>query len=106
MPTLKKDPQSGFDEEIIENEELEKALEDWDQAEEEYQAAEVGKLTKARDDAKKAVVEMLPLGEQSQTFRAGEHTIDVTPPSKPTTSTRTPKHRATIKRVEEGKERG
>ncbi len=101
MATVKKNPQSRFDETIIENGELEKKLEAWDRAEADYVAADVGKVKKARDDAKKEVVTLLSLGETAQTFRVGEHTIDVSPPGESTTHKRTPNHRVTIKRVED-----
>ncbi len=100
MATVKKQAQIGLEEEVIEDDEISKKLEEWDSAEEEYQAAEVGRLKKARDDAKAAVVTLLPsLSDKARNFRIGEHTITVTPPGDPSSHTRTPKHRVTIKRV-------
>ena len=103
MGEVKQDPQIGMEEVVIENPDLDSALEAWQQADAEYKEAGVGKLDKAKKDAKDAVIALLPpLDGIARSYRAGEHRISVSPPNEPgEPKARATSHRIQIKRVVE-----
>ncbi|KKK88565.1 hypothetical protein LCGC14_2741860 [marine sediment metagenome] len=83
---MTRDGQTSFEEEVLSDraDRLMNLLKNWETAEESYKMAEVGKLTKARKDAKQAVMDAIDVGDnQAHRYRLGPYVIPVRPPASP-----------------------
>lgn len=79
---MTQDPQTSFEEEVLEDhgDHIMNLVMGWDNAIQAYKAVDAGKLQKARDDCKKAVMEAIPLDGKEHRYRIGPYVINVKSP--------------------------
>ena len=92
---MTQDNQTSFQEEAISDkgDRLMNLLKNWEEAIDNHKRAEVGKLEKAKKDAKQAVMDVILLDENPHRYRLGPYVINCRPASDPRDIgfTRTPK---------------
>ncbi len=104
-PRVRKEEQIGLDDEWLTNAEngpeLLGKLNDWAEADAKWgelsdQRTTVKAAEKTRNEAKAAVLRLMPLDEKPHQWRLDRYIINAQPPSPPSQATRTPKHRVRI----------
>lgn len=92
---MTQDNQTSFAEEPLSDkgDRVMNLLKTWEEAIDNHKRAEVGKLEKARKDAKQAVMDVILLDENPHRYRLGPYVISVKPAADPKDIgfTRTPK---------------
>lgn len=98
---MTQDNQASFDEEPLSDrgDRVMNLLKSWEEAIDNYKRAEVGKLEKAKNDARQAVMDVLLLDDKPHRYRLGPYVINAKPAAEPTDIgfTRRPKPQISLK---------